>query len=469
MKTFMCRLSALFVCTWCLLLGTTAMAAISYSYENDNKTLVATVTGENSSITTSQEDGAIFESGVTNFVKRGDKDLYFWAGAGNSYTGDIRLEAGGLIFWGNAIGIDKTPGTITIDMGYLVLYGGTVAKDVACALDSGERWDGRSIQVWEGRTADITGKITVGNRRLRIYAYKGTHAANLSIRGGIEDLADATGFTYFGAFGGSTITIAGKPLNLKREVYFPTPDWTLTQVDGFIGHYVFAVAGNRMMGLGYDGPEETLVDRAEVKTTVDWAFDNASMSVCLGHDSVWDLCGTSQRIGTMKWRHRTGNMSVVTNSLAAPATLHMGKFGSYWHGDNVAPRILFGGNLSVVFEGDFTTKVDYAMTAVGDLTINGDGANQSSTLAFQTNGSWANATNVTVKGAGKITIANSDALGSNANVNLASSSSLEIASGVTVNVRTLTVGGVQRPAGNYTFGSGTLHVSRPLGFMMSVQ
>ena len=461
------RIAALSICTGCLLSGTTAMAAISYSYEDDNKTLVATVTGEDSTITTSSE---IFENGFTNFVKRGDKDLYVQAGAGNSYTGDIRLDAGNLIFWDNAMGIDKTPGTITIDMGNFVLYGGTVAKDIACALDTGDRWGGRSVQVWEGRSANLTGKITVGNRRLYFYAFKsGNRRASLNIRGGIEDLADATGFAYFCAYGGSTFTISETPLNLKREIYFYKASWALDEVDGFIGHYVFSVAGNRMLGLGYDGPEETLIDRAEVKTTVDWAFDNASMSVSLGHDSVWDLCGTSQRIGTMKWRHRTGNMSVVTNSLATPATLHMGKFASYWFGDAAAPHILFGGNLSVVFEGDFITKVAYPMTASGDLTINGDGPNQSSTLAFQENGSWANATNVTVKGAGKITIANSNAFGSKANVNLAANSSLEIASGLTVKVKTLTVGGVQKPAGNYTFGSGTLSVSRPRGFMLSVQ
>ena len=65
------------------------------------------------------------------------------------------------------------------------------------------------------------------------------------------------------------------------------------------------------------------------------------------------------------------------------------------------------------------------------------------------------------KGSGKITIANHNALGRRANVNLASNSSLEIASGVTNTVRTLTVGGVQQPDGYYTFGSGTLRVFKP--------
>ena len=71
-------------------------------------------------------------------------------------------------------------------------------------------------------------------------------------------------------------------------------------------------------------------------------------------------------------------------------------------------------------------------------------------------------------GVGKITIANPNALGRRANVNLASNSSLEIASGVTVNVKTLTVGGVLQHRGDYTFGSGTLRVSHPCGFILSV-
>jgi len=38
---------------------------------------------------------------------------------------------------------------------------------------------------------------------------------------------------------------------------------------------------------------------------------------------------------------------------------------------------------------------------------------------------------------------------------------------VTVNVRTLTVGGVLQKRGDYTFGSGTLHVSQPIGTQIS--
>ena len=109
------------------------------------------------------------------------------------------------------------------------------------------------------------------------------------------------------------------------------------------------------------------------------------------------------------------------------------------------------------------------MTACGSLTVEGDGQYGRSTLAFYENGSWANATNVTVKRSGKITIANPNALGRRANVNLASNSSLEISSGVTVTIKTLTIGGVQKPRGSYTFGDGTLFVTHPCGLQVRVR
>jgi hypothetical protein len=186
-----------------------------------------------------------------------------------------------------------------------------------------------------------------------------------------------------------------------------------------------------------------------------------------GHDSRWDLCGTEQRVGQFNVKVTTGNPSVITNSSATPATLYCGMM--YGPSSSVA-NIRFGGNLSVDFIVDiYKTIIDYPMTARGNLTIEGDGQYRKSTLAFYENGSWANATNVTVKGVGKITVANSGALGRRANVNLAAMSSLELASGVEMTVRTLTVGGVQQKAGRYTFGDGDLIVTHPRGARVSVR
>ena len=129
---------------------------------------------------------------------------------------------------------------------------------------------------------------------------------------------------------------------------------------------------------------------------------------------------------------------------------------------DATPAAVFGGNLSVDFSGNKITTIDCANTARGVITVN------AGTLVFTENGSWANATNVTVKGSAKVTIANAEALGRKTEVNLAENSSLEIAAGLTVNVRTLTIGGVQMSCGDHAFGGGMLHVSRPCGFIFSI-
>ena len=264
--------------------------------------------------------------------------------------------------------------------------------------------------------------------------------------------------------GGASFTFATKPFEGSNQFYFNPQVGGGYPMDsaGFAGYFTFAAPGNTMQTLGWDTNKDGgnyRMNNVKVSTTADWAFDKL-MKVYMGHDSVLDLCGTEQRFGQFDVRVPSGNPSIVTNSLATPATLHMGMI--YGTG-SATPNIRFGGNLSVVFENNiYTTKIDYPMTAAGDLTLDATG-----TFAFTANGSWTNAKNVTVNGNGKITIANPNALGKRANVNLKSNSSLEIASGVTVQVRTLTVGGVQKPNGYYTFGSGTLRVFRP-GTVVSI-
>ena len=234
--------------------------------------------------------------------------------------------------------------------------------------------------------------------------------------------------------------------------------------DGFAERIVFAAAGNKMAQFGHDSYR---LNWCELKTTVDWAFNKEIGTMYIGHDSVWDLCGTSQRIAQMDVKVTTGNPTVITNSFERMATLYLGK---PYDPSETPPDLRFGGNLSVIFEKNiWTTTIDHEMTATGNLTVEGDGTGGASSaiLQFTENGTWANATNVTVKGVGKIKIANPNALGRKANLSLASNSSLEISSGVTVQVKTLTVGGVVKPNGDYTFGSGTLRVFKP-GLIVSI-
>ena len=254
---------------------------------------------------------------------------------------------------------------------------------------------------------------------------------------------------------GGTIIFTNAPLVSTSSYPIKFIDSSTPSVDssGFVVHLVFSVAGNDLVLIGHPSYRFTY---GELKTTVDWAFDNSGMRVDFANDSRFDLCGTSQRIGHIDFTCPSGNPSVVTNSLEAPATLYVTQTA------NATPAAVFGGNLSVDFSGNKITTINYANTAKGCITVN------AGTLAFTENGSWANATNVTVKGSAKITIANANAFRGKADVNLSKNTSLEIASGLTVHARTLTIGGEQKPRGDYTFGSGTLHVSRPCGFIFSV-
>ena len=456
-----------------LMMCVSAMATVTYTYENDNKTLVATVTDAATALTNYAEDQNRFTAGLTNFVKRGDQSLNVWEAVANSFTGDIRIEEGTFLFYANSLGINRAQGKIQIHKGALVQGGNkaiTIAKDIEYCLGVTDNdWGGRTLEVWSGHTATVSGKVTIGNRNAYVLVYGN---GSLTFTGGIEDpSAIDHGYLYVGAYSGSTVTFAEKPLNLKHMFYFHTPNYvanapnTYRDATGYVGHYIFSVPSNTISSLGYDnGSTNARLRFYDVKTTVDWAFDKSNMTVWWGNDARWDLCGTEQRVGQFDVKVNTGNPSVVTNSSVTPATLYMGQI--YKYGDDAnPPNIRFGGNMSVVFEGNIhTTRINYPMTATGALTLSDQG-----TLAFLENGSWANATNVTVSGTGKITIANPNALGRRANVNLKSNSSLEIASGVTVNVKTLTVGGVLQHRGDYTFGSGTLRVSHPRGLILSVQ
>ena len=463
MKTIMCgrRIAALSICTGCLLSGATAMAAASYSYENDNKTYVATVTSAETAIS-SEAINVLNSNAVTNFIKRGDKTLTVYNSGANAFTGDVTIENSSIVVGGtNPLG---PSGKISINNQRAFVFSkATVAKDV---LFAGGAWnDNTKISVWAG-TSQLNGKLMLGGEsNVVVTAYDG---ARMTFANGFEDAPGSFAYPYFIPTKGSTFVFANRPVNM-RSSFFIKPNTTQYPLasDGFAGRFVFSVAGNKMGNLGFDnGSADSRLNWCQLKTTVDYVFDvSAFGKVWMGHDSEWDLCGTTQRIKQLDVKVRTGNPSVITNSFATPATLYMGMMYNYWNG-NAAPIIRFGGNLSVVFENNFyDTMVNYEMTATGDLIINGTG-----TLAFQENGSWANAANVAVNSTtGKITIANPNALGRKTNVSLKSNSSLEIASGVTVTVNTLTVGGVQKPAGNYTFGSGTLSVLRPRGFMLSVQ
>ena len=446
--------------------STIALAAISYSYENDGKTLVVTVDSGTNWLQDDEYQAAMNANTVTNLIKRGSGSFGV-NGTAQQFTGDVRIENGEIQLRAtNPLG---AKGRIYIPEAKSLVIGAgnattksTIGKDIVTESTSGSdgSWTGyeRKIYVWAGDNV-VNGKLLFGNRRTWLRAYAG---ATMTFNGGVGDL-DTGGWPYFQPSGGATFVFTSKPCDCNGTFVIQSQTASYpVDAKGFAGHFVFDAARNRIPAIGASNDRVNFV---ELKTTVDYAFDNGSMSMHFGHNSVFDLFGTEQRVGQMSAATLASgeNPCIVTNSVVEPATLHMGMI---WGSTST---IRFGGNLSVVFENNiYDTNLDCGMTATGDLIIKGNGTGNAN-LNFLSNGSWANATNVVVEGVGKIKIANPNALGRKANVYLASNSSLEISSGVTVNVRTLTVGGVQKPRGDYTFGSGTLHVSHPCGFQMSVK
>ena len=438
----------------CLMMCAPVMATVAYTYENDDKTYVATVTSAEAAI--SQEAINVLDSNaITNFVVRGSARLH--VDKGSTFTGDVQVNSPVRLSAANSLGV--SPGRIHVTTNLLTMSGATVEKPVF--FETLGAWGKNTgITVWGPYTSTFKKKVEFNTGGLHIYPYSNS---KLIFEGGLE----GSGCITSREANGGTIIFTNTPIRLTHD--YPgntaagvgTPD-----ASGFSRHYIFAVAGNSMKRFAHPDYPFSL---GELKTTVDWAFNSSSMTMHFGHDSKWDLCGTEQRVGQFNVKVDTGNPSIITNSSATLATLYMGMM--YGPSSSVA-NIRFGGNLSVIFEKNiYTTIIDHPMTATGDLTVlgNGSGGATSAILQFTENGSWANSTNVTVMGVGKITIANPNALGRRANVNLASNSSLEIASGVTVTVKTLTIGGVQKPRGSYTFGDGTLFVTHPCGLQVRVR
>jgi hypothetical protein len=298
----------------------------------------------------------------------------------------------------------------------------------------------------------LAGLLTFGNRNLDVNVYQNSE---LEFKGGIEDkdYGDA-GYLYFNQSTGSKITVSEKPVKVRKALYFKP--FNQTDAEGFSGRLVLAVAGNTMSTFGYATYSEYYrMERIKLETTVDGALDNTSMKMFLGGNSLWDLCGTEQRIGHLDAKRKEGECSRITSS-AQGAMLHLNQTA------DSTPEVVFDGLLSVDFSGAKTTTIAHAMAATGDVTVNGG------VLQFADGGSWRNAATVTANGSAKIRLSSSRDLGGKSVLSLASESSLEIAGGAAVRVAELTVGGVKRANGRYRFGDGELVVG-PQGFKLIVR
>ena len=160
-----------------------ALATATYTYENDNKTYVATVTDDETAISQAAID-VLDANTVTNFVVCGTKRLH--VDKGSTFTGDVYLNTSVRLSAPNSLGVG--PGQIYVTTNKITMSGGTVDK--AVTFNTLGLWGELSgIGVW-GASAGATPyagvfkkKVTFDGGALNIYPYI---RSRLVFEGGLE-------------------------------------------------------------------------------------------------------------------------------------------------------------------------------------------------------------------------------------------------------------------------------------------
>jgi hypothetical protein len=258
-------------------------AAAVYTYENDNKTYVATVTGANTSI--SDEAAAVLAANtVTNFVKRGDKTLIVDKNC--NFAGDVALEGGessrnysynDIYFQSGAV-FGNGEGTIRAKERGVGVAGCVVDKQIA--FDCGTSWgDLTGLKAYSG-SSTLNRKVTFSDRNFNIYPYVGSH---LIFNGGFE----GSGYLHFKESGGGIVEFASEPVRLSNPVTF----WEAHRTDsgGYWLEIVLSAPGNVFKAFGHNDSQQRYFTCCKLLTTVDWAFDNTEMKMHIGSGSLWDL------------------------------------------------------------------------------------------------------------------------------------------------------------------------------------
>ena len=373
---------------------------------------------------------------------------------GGNFSGDIYGSTNLQIRGGGTFGSGE--GTVRMPPKSTVVLQSVVLDKSIFVNNHDSQYGGHNLSVWGTGTSVVNGRLTFGNRNIDVNIYANSA---LELRGGVgDDQPSNAGYLYFHFWSGSHLLVAGRPIEVNRALYIKTYDGNF-DASGFCGRMVFSVPGNRMSYFGYDTGNSDgnyRFRRCHLATTADWVFDNPAMLMMTGENGVWDLCGTQQRIGSLDTKILSGTPTLITNSVPGEARLSVTQTKDHTLG------AVFGGKLSVDFSGACTTTIDNKMTAVGVLSVS------EGVLAFTSAGSWRDASCVRVAPGAKLSLSSASNLGAETQLELGDGDSLEIASGVRVNVGFLVVAGVKQSNGRYRFGSGELVVG-PQGFVLLVR
>ena len=210
-------------------------------------------------------------------------------------------------------------------------------------------------------------------------------------------------------------------------------------------HAEFWTAGNGFGAVvGWHATWSPQPMAANVDFRVDRVFDDPSMTCSV--DGVWDLHGTVQRIGSFN----SVKASSRIRSFDGPARLEINQTGT-WRDfasrgsptgiEDFAFRGAFEGETSLRMAGTAALVLAGTSTATGCVEVAGG------TLVFTNGASWRTATNVAVRGTGRIRVADAQALGPDTVLRLDGAAVLACAA--TVTVRELWLDGARRPAGLY--------------------
>lgn len=247
-------------------------------------------------------------------------------------------------------------------------------------------------------------------------------------------------FQLYGSGNGSGLVIVENvPMTFGDRLYMSGPSIELR------------VAGNKLNGNVGNFGSGTLYTKVPYAITniVSGTYQRVLMT-----GATLDLCGNDQALGVL-----SGWGGKVTS--ATKATMHLvddyDNTETQFNSNNCSVRtnkIVWAGLASLSKEGKHGTWLNAKSTSGGDLSVS------KGTLGFLSGGSWANGTNITVKGTGLLQVENAAAFGKQAEISLSESGRMALDYSGAMKVQGLTVDGKRLLGGTYgAVGSGAANTS----------
>jgi autotransporter-associated beta strand protein len=343
-----------------------------------------------------------------------------------SGAGTLRLDApngfhgGFAVSGGAAINVYSTTNAfgpandtaVTLTESKLYLRGTTIERPVSINGSNNQYYWFASYAGGDG-TNRITGALTVSN-----CTYWRPRVENVLVtENGVTVHCDVI------MTGGGTWIVRGKPW-----VHSNTSS-TVSALELTGNEKVhFQVAGNIIRRL-------KMASSCQVHCEVDNPFSGTTTLFCGNANAVMNLHGHEVSVSDF------GSVAGGTVTSETPGTLVL----SAQSGTITNSAVRFTGAAGFKMAGTGAVWFNRAMESAGSLAVS------RGTFGFTANGSWANSTNVTVSGTGRLKVSKAKSFSKDAALSIADSGVVEIPEGVVLSVGRLSVDGETVTSG--TFGS----------------